>query len=248
MEFLSQESSSSFQLINDFHHVNEFLQAVGMRCFSEEEKSSWNMYSKSSKSVYCNRLLEIMKKIITTVFPQDIEDVLHSVTNLLSSNDQEQKPPVIPTGSFGPLVDSFKKAESWRHKRQILSFLTQTMSYNQVFEMLPDVSENKYYAAKSHATIVGPGLPLTTSSTRQRMDPVKLDNFLDFITSSHVVRDLPYGERKIKMSDGSVHEMPNVVRCMGSSDVIQQYKVYCSENNLCPSGKKFRKTLLYHQQ
>lgn len=69
------------------------------------------------------------------------------------------------------------------------------------------------------------------------MDPVKLDSFLDFITSPHVIRDLPYGERKIKLSDGTVYEMPNVIRCMGSSDVIQQYKAYCSENNISPLGK-----------
>lgn len=65
---------------------------------------------------------------------------------------------------------------------------------------------------------------------------MKLDSFLDFITSPHVIRDLPYGERKIKLSDGTVYEMPNVIRCMGSSDVIQQYKAYCSENNISPLG------------
>lgn len=68
------------------------------------------------------------------------------------------------------------------------------------------------------------------------MDPVKLDSFLDFITSPRVIRDLPYGERKIKLSDGTVYKIPNVIRCMGSSDVIQQYKAYCSENNISPLG------------
>ncbi|CAC5398068.1 unnamed protein product [Mytilus coruscus] len=168
MEFLSQESSSSFQIINKFHHVNEFLQAVGMRCFSEEERSSWNMYSKSSKSVYCNRLLEVIEKIITTVFPQNIEDVLLLVTMLLSSNDQKQKHHVLPKGSFDPLVDLFQKAKSWRHERQILSFLTQTMSYNQVSQMLQDVNGNKYYAANSHAKIVGSDLPLSQLQQGER--------------------------------------------------------------------------------
>lgn len=68
------------------------------------------------------------------------------------------------------------------------------------------------------------------------MDPVKLDNFLDFITSEHIVRDLPFGERKIKMSDGSVMELPNVVHSMGASDVINQYKSYCREHEITPLG------------
>lgn len=115
-------------------------------------------------------------------------------------------------------------------------FFTQTLSFKEAKSLLPNITESKYYAAKNHAKNVGPGLPVGTTSTRKRMDPVKLDSFLDFITSPHVIRDLPYGERKIKLSDGTVYEMPNVIRCMGSSDVIQQYKAYCSENNISPLG------------
>lgn len=52
------------------------------------------------------------------------------------------------------------------------------------------------------------------------MDLVKLDSFLDFIIFFYVIRDLLYGERKIKLLDGIVYEMLNVICCMGFSDVI----------------------------
>ena len=71
--------------------------------------------------------------------------------------------------------------------------------------------------------------------TRQKMDPIKLDKFLVFITSEHIVHDLPFGERKIRLSDGTV--MPNVVHSMGASDVIHQYKSFCAENEITPLGK-----------
>ncbi|CAC5366838.1 unnamed protein product [Mytilus coruscus] len=110
------------------------------------------------------------------------------------------------------------------------------MSFKEINQKLPDVTYSKFFTAKNHAKLVGPGLPITPSITRHKMDPIKLDNFLDFITSEHIVRDLPYGERKVRMSNGSVIEMPNVVHSMGASDVIHQYKLFCAENEISPLG------------
>lgn len=39
--------------------------------------------------------------------------------------------------------------------------------------------------------------------------------------------------------------MPNVICCMGSSDVIQQYKAYCSENNISPLGDSTMYRILF---
>ncbi|XP_052067818.1 uncharacterized protein LOC127707344 [Mytilus californianus] len=69
------------------------------------------------------------------------------------------------------------------------------------------------------------------------MDPMKFDSFLEFITSPHIIRDLPYGEKKLKLSDGTVQNVPNLIQCMGSSDIIQQYKVYCEKNTIIPLGE-----------
>ncbi|CAC5395730.1 THAP4 [Mytilus coruscus] len=77
----------------------------------------------------------------------------------------------------------------------------------------------------------------TTSRNTEKMDPMKLDSFLKFITSSHIIIDLPYGEKKLELSDGTVQNVPNLIRCMGSSDIIQQYKVYCEENTIIPLGE-----------
>jgi hypothetical protein len=62
------------------------------------------------------------------------------------------------------------------------------MSYKEIVQILPEETHSKIYTAKNHAKLVG--LPITVPVTRQKMDPVKLDNFLVFITSEHIVRDL----------------------------------------------------------
>lgn len=216
-------------------HLNEYLKIIGEREFSDDGRYQWDSYSKSAKSYYTKRFRNILTKLITIFSPKNVEEVVKNL--LVSEENQKMTPSIIPEGTFGPLVHAYQTSETWHHRRQILSFFTQTLSFKEAKSLLPNITESKYYAAKNHAKNVGPGLPVGTTSTRKRMDPVKLDSFLDFITSPHVIRDLPYGERKIKLSDGTVYEMPNVIRCMGSSDVIQQYKAYCSENNISPLGK-----------
>ena len=95
----------------------------------------------------------------------------------------------------------------------------------------------RYYAAKKHLAVAGCCLPPTKKDdVRQRMDPSKLDNFLDFITSSHIVKDLPFGERKIKTSNGKIVETPNVIRCMAPQAIINQYQQYCTEQDIEPLG------------
>ena len=63
---------------------------------------------------------------------------------------------------------------------------------------------------------------------RCRLDPVKVDHFLDFISSP--------------LSDGETIEIPNVVRTVVASRLIHLYHSYCEESGFSePIG---RSTLL----
>jgi hypothetical protein len=99
------------------------------------------------------------------------------------------------------------------------------------------LTEYRYYKAKNHSAVYGCALPPPCNEQlRQRMDPYKLDSFLDFITSSNIIKDLPFGERKLRLSNGKVVETPNVIRCMAPAAIIQQFKQYCVENDEVPLG------------
>lgn len=98
------------------------------------------------------------------------------------------------------------------------------MNYQGSLTFIPDLTEYRFYSAKKHGEEHGYGLPApNTTSHRQKMDTNKLDNFLNFITSSHIVKDLPFEERKIKLTNGVVQHVPNIIRCMGAADIIDQY-------------------------
>ena len=69
----------------------------------------------------------------------------------------------------------------------------------------------------------------------------QLDHFLDFITSVHIVQDLPFGERTLKPSSKESIIVPNVVRTAIPERIVQQYNLFCREAGSVPMG---RSTLL----
>lgn len=96
----------------------------------------------------------------------------------------------------------------------------------------------RYYIAKKHGNFEGCCLPPPEKDdVRQRMDPAKLDNFLEFITSFHIVKDLPFGQKKIRTSKGKIIGTPNIIRCMAPQAIIDQYQQYCREQEIEPLGK-----------
>ena len=58
----------------------------------------------------------------------------------------------------------------------------------------------------------------------------QLDHFLDFITSTHVIQDLPFGQKSIKLSTKEVITVPNVIRMMVPESIVKQYLAYSCES------------------
>ena len=59
--------------------------------------------------------------------------------------------------------------------------------------------------------------------------PQKLDHFLAFITSTHIIQDLPFGEKTLKLSSNAEIKVPNVVRSLMPEQIVLQYLGYCKD-------------------
>ena len=59
------------------------------------------------------------------------------------------------------------------------------------------------------------------------IDPQKLDHFLAFITSTHIIQDLPFGDKTLKLSSNAEIKVPNVVRSLMPEQIVLQYLGYC---------------------
>ena len=66
-------------------------------------------------------------------------------------------------------------------------------------------------------------------SPRIGVERKQLDHGPTYITSPHVIQDLPFGQRYLRLSSGEVLETPNVISTMIRSRLVKQYQVYCEE-------------------
>ena len=85
--------------------------------------------------------------------------------------------------------------------------------------------------ARLHKLKFGRGMREVNESQvpRYRVAPEKLDHFLDIVTNSHVIQDLPFGTKSFKLSSDEVLDIPNVIRVMAPTHVVPQYHQYCKE-------------------
>ena len=94
------------------------------------------------------------------------------------------------------------------------------------------------WRTRQHVLEHGRGVQVLPSSQRKKVVPQdKISHFLDFITSSHIIQDLPFGGKKIMLSNKEVLEVPNVVRNMIPERIVKQYNTYCAEVNGTPLSR-----------
>ena len=67
--------------------------------------------------------------------------------------------------------------------------------------------------------------------------PERLDHFLAFITSIHIMQDLPFGEKTLKLSSNAEIKVPNVVRILIPEQIVLQYLGYCKDVGFAPMSR-----------
>ena len=92
------------------------------------------------------------------------------------------------------------------------------------FEKLGDRQIKKTGA---HAKIVGVGLFVEKP----------LDHFLSFVNELYFYQDVAYGTRTLKLDSGEELLMPNVIRIIARSTMIEQYLKHCSEDHFEPLSR-----------
>jgi hypothetical protein len=133
------------------------------------------------------------------------------------------------------LADSYKNASSWDTRRQVLSIMTGVANFQEILEYIPGLTQYRYTSANLHRQQYGRAAPVPkTDARRLRIDRRQLDHFLCFITSPHLVQDLPFGENKLTLSSGQIITVPNVIRTMVPQRIVNQYKLYCEEKSFAP--------------
>ena len=105
--------------------------------------------------------------------------------------------------------ESYLNAQHWSTRRQILSLMADKLSLKEMREFIQTVTSYRYNIARRYRMIHGRAAPLPNQEKRRmRIEPVKLEHFVSFITSPHVIQDVPFGEKLLKLSTGAIIKHP----------------------------------------
>lgn len=168
---------------------------------------------------------------------EKVDQACRAVCNVIAPNASEElleafKTPSSPGNDLTALTTAYRNAPNKGLKTQILSIyvlrysLTELKKIHAPFESLSDRQIKK---ARKHAKTVGPGMSMAKAPChRIRIDLIKLDHFLSFVDEPYFYQDVSYGTRVLTLESGEQLVMPNVVRTVGRSTMIEQYLSHCS--------------------
>ena len=137
--------------------------------------------------------------------------------------------------SSSDLGDCYNNSSTWQVRHQLLPVVEDKFTLGTIRRWIPDLTRHRLTTARDHTLCYGKGvLPSPVVHTKMSVSQTHVDHFLDLITSAHVIQDLPFGWRLIKLSTKEVVIVPNVIRMMIPESTVKQYFAYAEESNFDP--------------
>ena len=110
------------------------------------------------------------------------------------------------------LVECYNNATQWDTRRQILSIMVDKVSFKSLQLLIPNLTHYHFKIAKQHLLLHGRGCSVPRPiQERMYVSPEMVDHFICFITSQHIVQDLPCGQKHLSLSSGQVLEVPSML-------------------------------------
>lgn len=224
--------------------LNAFLASRDISPIRHPLKKPWNSAAKRTRRHHVRKAKQVVTAALAEIAPEDAENLwkslIKSKTFMESSTEEEED--ALDVTLIDALAECYQNANHWSTRRQILSILADKVPLKTLQRWIHGITRYRFNMARHHRLLHGRGSVVPTPCyTRMYVAPEKLDHFLDFITSGHIVQDLPFGERTLKLSSKEEITVPNVVRSLIPERIVQQYKQFCSEVHFVPMA---RSTLL----
>ena len=110
---------------------------------------------------------------------------------------------IVEATLVGQLVILYEEAAYWYTTQQILSLFVTDYSKTELLALIPGLSKWRIDKARKHAFQTKPGQPIDPPRiTRCHLDAVKVDHFLDYLSSPSFLQDVAYGTRTLKLENG----------------------------------------------
>jgi len=194
-------------------------------------KKDWASAIEKEKQMCEKKVDDACRAVRRVIAPSSSKELLKSYIMRTSRSGNEIK----------ALTLAYRQAPTKSLKTQILSIYALRFTSRELkaihapFEKL---SDRQIKRARSHAKTVGVRLPVENIPYhRVRIDKSKLEHFLSFVDQPYFYQDVSFGAKTVNLNYGKRMVMPNVVRTVGRSTLIEQYHQRCREEEYQPLGK-----------
>lgn len=208
-------------------------------------------HSERTKRLYINKACDIISVVIKLIYPSDPGGLWKSLKyntcmdSALGTVPEEHQISPEESKYLQSLSNAYENATTWATRKQILSVMADLAPYKTLVKFFPGLTQYRVTEARKHKTIYGRGSPVPLiTQYKQRVNPCQLEDFINFITSSYVVQDLPFGEKNLKLESGEVIRIPNVIRVSISERIIDQYLSYAKETEKIPLSRSTLRRVL----
>lgn len=214
--------------------LNTFLETRDISPVRFPLTTQWEEASERTRRRHLRKANQAVDAVLEEVAPNQSGQLWKSLVASKSSDENpsgnEREP--VDEVLMEALAECYRNASNWQTRRQILSIMVDKVSFKTLKKWIPNLTRYQFSEARKHILVEGGGvaLSLQSSQTRMAVSQTQLDHFLDFITSTHVIQDLPFGQKSIKLSTKEVITVPNVIRMMVPESIVKQYLAYSSES------------------
>lgn len=188
------EDYSSAEAINKstpIEKLNGYLASTDISPVRHTLTVPWEEVSERTKRHYVRKGREVVNACLEEIVPGESAAVLDCLVKDKLANKTDYNLAEALNCKY------FQNSCHWGTRRQILSIIANKVSFKELKMWIPDLTRYHFNIARHHKLLHGAGfgLPTTVKNTRMYLDIGKLDHFLTFISSTHIVQDLPFGEK-----------------------------------------------------
>ena len=186
--------------------LNKFLISKDISPIRHSLETPWAEASERTKRLYTRKVRQVVNVCLDDIVPGETETVLSSLVKL------ELEESAIDSSLMECLAECYNNADHLSSRRQILS-MADKLNFKDLQRWTPNLSRYRFNITRHHLLLRGKGANVKyVKGTRMYIALEKLDHFLSYITSTHIIHALPFGEKTLKLSSNTEIKVPNAVR------------------------------------
>ena len=176
--------------------------------------ATWDDISPTQQKYYVRKGREAVTTSLSVISPGQEKEIWSSIQNepIIEGEERDtakRKHFDTSTGLIDVLIKAHDQANTWQTKRQILSLFANDFSRIELQKLIPGLSKWRIDQARQHAIEAGREQLVQENPIFQiRIDPVEVDNFINYISRPDLLQDVAFGAKTLKVARNSFQHFP----------------------------------------